>query len=139
MRFRQLLILIVLLALALLTNAQSSPNFSATRTALAQQTQIRQGTRIFPTPAEFLLTVSAQALDAANTARVLATPSAVVPTAEAQVFPTQVNPTAIPSGSEDIFEGSALGTALILFFGVLLALGILGWAFFAMNKREMRR
>lgn len=138
MRFRQLLILIVLLAAALLTTAQSSPNFGATRTALAQQTQIRQGTRVFPTPAEFLLTVSAQALDAANTARAMVTPSRI-PSVEAQVFPTELISTEIPIEREPLFGDSVLPMALLLFVAVIFGLGILGWVFFAMNKREMRR
>lgn len=138
MRFRQLLILIVLLGLALLTNAQTSPNFGATRTALAQQTQIRQGTRFFPTPAEFLLTVSAEALISSETARALATPTAIPPTFEAQIVPTEPFPTEIPDEVTALFGDSVLPLALLLFFGVLVALGVLGWLFFNMNKQEQK-
>lgn len=139
MRFRQLLILIVLLVVALLTNAQSSPNFAATRTAFAQQTQMRQGTRFFQTPAEFQLTVSAEALNASETARAMISPSATATSFEAQSAPATIPPTEIPAEPEPLFGGSVLPLAVLFFIGVILVLGVFGWLFFMMNKQEQQQ
>ena len=143
MRFIQLLILIVLCGLALLTSAQTGPNYHATRTAIAEMTsgtRIR-ATRNFLTPAEYHLTVTAQAADATGTARELNATTAIA-TADAQSdFEFDMTSTAMasPETSSNSDNSSTLFLALLFFGGVLGGLAILGSLFFMMSKGERGR
>lgn len=145
MRFRQLLILIVLCAIALLTSAQTGPNYHATGTAIAEMTSGThiQATRNFLTPAEYHLTVTAAAIDASDTASALSTRTPIA-TMQAQSltgeeFDMTSTAMAAPETTSEASNGSTLVIALLFFGGVLAALGILGGLFFMMSKGEKGR
>jgi hypothetical protein len=144
MRFIQLLILIVLCGLALLTSAQTGPNYHATRTAIAERTSGTRmvATRNFSTPAEYLLTVTALAVDATGTARAL-NARTIIPTMAAQSISDEdfdLTSTAIVSdNSGSATTSSSLLIALLFFGGLLAGLAILGGLFFMMSKGEKGR
>jgi hypothetical protein len=144
MRFIQLLILIVLCGLALLVSAQTGPNFQATRTAIAEMTsgtRIR-ATRNFLTPAEYLLTVTAEAADATGTARAV-NARTIIPTMDAQnVSNDDFDLTATASTARNTnsgSNGSSLVIALLFFGGLLAGLAILGGLFYTMNQGQKGR
>jgi hypothetical protein len=144
MRFIQLLILIVLCCLALLTNAQTGPNYQATRTAIAERTSGTHivATRNFSTPAQYHLTVTAQAADATGTALAI-NARTIIPTMDAQSLSDEefdLTSTAIVSGdSSSASSESNLVIALLFFGGLLVGLAILGGLFYMMNQGEKGR